>query len=368
MDAKGGTLTKLGGLTWIALTLVIVTGCPPAPTPPPVAGPPTPVLQTCDHNSTGNDFISAKVFLLSPAFDPKSGAAPSPSEIIRHVLPTDPYWNDLIAAFNTSPDFFKDKLCSLDGIFVVQNTCAPAGCTADDVIDHSWGFRQQISPPKRYIATSAALWQNGSAPVFTAYKNLRLQAVMARLHPNGGNWFNRPGSQRPQFTSASPDTAAMTVLAVLAHETGHVFWFDAFVNPPGGSFNASNFCGGKFYARAVWPNVAVPSRRWVDFGEQLPNQPRNPDYVGILQSHLSRTNYRQAGGGLRSIFQDTEAAGTLATFSSVEDFVEAYEWHVLLSAKPPLTDLTIQIPGYPPYDIVRGIANKPGLRRKLACF
>jgi hypothetical protein len=48
--------------------------------------------------------------------------------------------------------------------------------------------------------------------------------------------------------------------------------------------------------------------------------------------------------------------------------VEAYEWHVLLSAKPPLTDLTIQIPSYPPYNLVSGIANKAGLKRKLACF
>ena len=41
---------------------------------------------------------------------------------------------------------------------------------------------------------------------------------------------------------------------------------------------------------------------------------------------------------------------------------------MLLSANPPLTDLTIQIRGYPPYDLARGIANKPGLRRNMAWF
>jgi hypothetical protein len=359
---------KLGDLFCIGLTLVVAAACGPPSTEVPVVGTPAPMAQTCDHSSTGNDFVSAKVFLLSPAFDPKSGAAPGPSEIVRHVLPTDPYWNDLAAAFDIAPDFFKDKLCSLDGIFVAQNTCAPTGCTADDAIDRSWGFRQQISPPKRYIAASAALWKNGSAPVFTAYKNLRLRAALTRLHANGRNWLDLAGSQPPQFTSASPDTAAMSVLAVLTHETGHVLWFDAFVSQPGGSFDAANFCGGRFYARAVWPDIAVPSGRWVDFGQQLPAQPRKPDYAGTLQSHLSRANFRQASGGLRSMFHDTEAAGALATFSPIEDFVEAYEWRVLLSAKPPLTDLTIQIPSYPPYDLVSGIAQKPGLRRKIACF
>jgi hypothetical protein len=361
-------LVKLGGLICLGLTFSIVTACGPASTEIPVTEKSAPVSQTCDYGSTGNDFASAKVFLLSSAFDPKSGAAPSPSEIVRHVLPTDPYWNDLTAGFDAAPDFFKDKLCGLDGIFVVQNTCAPTGCTADDVIDHSWGFRQQTGPPKRYIAASAALWKNGSVPVFSAYKNLRLRAVLTRLHANGRNWFNLPGSQRPQFASASPDTAAMTVLAVLAHEAGHVLWFDVFVPEPGGPFNAANFCGGRFYARAVWPQIAVPSGRWVDFGQQLANQPRKPDHAGILQTHLSRANFRQARGGLQSMFHDTEAPGALATFSPIEDFVEAYEWHVLLSARPPLTDLTIQIPGYPPYNLVSGIANKPGLRRKMACF
>jgi hypothetical protein len=195
---------KLGGLICVGLTSVIVAACGPASTEAPVAATPPPITQTCDDSSTGNDFVSAKVFLLSPAFDPKSGAAPTPSEIVRHVVPTDPYWNDLTAAFDTAPDFFKDKLCSLDGIFVVQNTCAPTGCTADDLIDHSWGFRQQISPPRRYIAISAALWENGSAPIFSAYKNLRLRAVLARLHANGRSWFNQPGSRPPQFASASP--------------------------------------------------------------------------------------------------------------------------------------------------------------------
>src|SRR5262249_1089468 len=151
-DAKGGKLMKLAGLIAIGLTFFMMAACAPAPIEGPVTETPAPtsVPQSCDHNSRGNDFVSAKVFLLSPAFDPKKGSAPRMSEIDRHVLPTDPYWNDLTAAFNAAPDFFKDKLCSLDGIFVVQNTCAAAGCTADDVIDHSWGFRQQISPPKRY--------------------------------------------------------------------------------------------------------------------------------------------------------------------------------------------------------------------------
>jgi len=48
----------------------------------------------------------------------------------------------------------------------------------------------------------------------------------------------------PNSFAANP---AMSVLALLAHEFGHVYWFDSFVPNAGGPF-VNNFCwGGNFY-------------------------------------------------------------------------------------------------------------------------
>ena len=359
---------KLSALIcWIGAVCILLAACQPISPPPPPA-PPPPVAQTCNHTSSGSDFVSAKVFLLSASFDPKLYYPPGPSDIIRQAVSTDPYWNDISGAFTAANDSLKDKLCSLDGVFVVQSTCKDPACIADDVIGHSWGFRQPTSPPKRYIAVSETLWQNGSAPIFSDFENMRLAALLKRLIPNGAVWFNVPSS-RPRFGPASPDTSAMTLLAVLAHEYGHVYWYDAFVSPPGGSFRAARFCGGRFYTANKWGSIGVPpTGRWIEFGQQLGNQLHNPDYIGTLANHLSHADFGQAGSALRAILLDQDLISTLASFSPIEDFVESYEWFALLSANPPLTKFTIQIDNLPPINILGQIANKPGLRRKMACF
>jgi hypothetical protein len=367
---------KLTALIWrIGAACVLLAGCQQASTQSlrPTAVPA--VAQTCDRTSSGSTFVAAKVFKLSAAFDPTPLLPPSPQDIMGNVVPTDPYWQDFVDAFTAANVVFKDQLCSLDGVFVVQSTCDQPTCQADDVIDHSWGFRQKISQPKRYIATSATLWQNGTAPSFNAYENMRLQAMMQKLdRTNGDNWF-KLSSLRPQFQPASPNSTAMTLLAILAHEYGHVYWYDKFVSPPGGPFkpNASGFCPPKgFYTANSWGNgnssINVPSTRWITFGQRLPTQVHNPDLSGKLLAYLSQGNFGSAGIALSDILVNAGLSGVLASFSPIEDFVETYEWLQLISANPPLTDLPVQIGNLPSFNVVRWIASKQEVKRKMACF
>ena len=363
------------GALWLA------AACQPIAIQSPTMAP----VATCDRNSGGADFVSAKVSKLSANFNPQLLQTPSPTDMLGKVTPADPYWNDLVAAFNAATPTLKDKLCSLDAIFIVQNTCPATGCTVSDILGNSWGLRQPASPPKRYIATSATLWQGGAALPFVDYENLRLQAVMQALDPtNGANWFKLP-DLRPKFKSASPNTSAMTVLAALAHEYGHVLWYDEFVvnsdgSPdPGGPVyirsSSALFCGGGFYTKNSWgtgnSGVNVPSPRWIAFGQRLSTQIHNPDLSGSLYAHLHQGNFGNAGAGsdLLKILANTDLVGTLASFTAIEDFVETYEWFQLISANQPLIDLEFQIDSLPPRrNIVQSIANKPGVQRKMACF
>jgi hypothetical protein len=368
-------------LCWISVACLLLAACPPLQPPkgppPPTALPPTAAL-TCNQNSSGGDFVAAKVFKLSAGFDPKPAQPPTQSQILGNVTQSDPYWNDLAAAFTAASPALKVNLCNLDGIFIVQNTCPATGCTVEDVIGNSWGFRQIAPQPKRYIATSATLWQNGTAPSFVDYENMRLQALLLRLDPNANAWFSLPGL-KPYFSSASPNTSGMTVLAVLAHEYGHVLWFDKFVVNPDGSPNPGGaayiqpnspalFCNGRFYTAGSWTTIAVPSARWIGFGERLPDQVHRPDVAGLLKTDLSNGNFAAAARNLSNIFLDTDLASTLASFSPIEDFVVTYEWLQFVSANPPLTDLSIRVDGFPQVNLVRWLPNKGGVRRKLACF
>jgi hypothetical protein len=132
-------------------------------------------------------------------------------------------------------------------------------------------------------------------------------------------------SQSPFLVTVKPDAFAtnpeISVLAILAHEFGHVYWFDSFVPTPGGSF-ANNFCGGIFYPGANWLRnaVGVPfsnGNRFVFFGDP-------PSYAG---SHVPRLP-----GSLHSINSSGLWASVLAAFSPVEDFVETFELSVLMNA------------------------------------
>jgi hypothetical protein len=85
-------------------------------------------------------------------------------------------------------------------------------------------------------------------------------------------------------------------------------------------------------------------------------------------THLSQGNFGSAGSDLSAIFLNGDLVGTLASFSAIEDFVEIYEWYQLTHASPPLADLIIQIDNLPQINVVRFISNKPGVKRKMACF
>ena len=104
----------------------------------------------------------------------------------------------------------------------------------------SWGFREgpgiytltgNQDHYQRYIATSAGPWsgQGVSAPTYSKYE----QAILDLLLPHIGSFTS---NSAPQYQPANPgaEISAMSVLAALAHEFGHVLWYDTF--PSGGDY------------------------------------------------------------------------------------------------------------------------------------
>jgi hypothetical protein len=152
---------------------------------------------------------------------------------------------------------------------------------------------------------------------FSLFYAAVLDAIVNMASPNSGHG-SFSVTVTPNSFAVNP---AMSVLAVLAHEFGHVYWFDSFVPNAGGSF-ANNFCGGIFYPSANWQRnaVGVPfsnGNRFVFFGD-------TPSYSG---SHVPRLP-----GTLHSIYSSGNWASALAAFSPVEDFVETFELSVLMTA------------------------------------
>jgi len=334
-------------------------------------------------------------FLLLP-FNPQSNQSPQPDT----TTPINgDVQSDLTAAFSAAPAF-QQQLCGLDGIFIDPTSCSrpdsnsaydPNTCalTDNDVANHSWGLRVFPSGEK-YITLSLGLWKNNSsspwacqpphqgqvcAPPFLTYQTRLVRALLGTI------WPNVSITNLPQFVSVSPPSAnisAMSVLATLAHEYGHVLWYDKFVPTPGGPASTTtptSFCGGQlFYPKSSpysWPyTVDLPSGRWLSFGE-IRNQ-AYPSDVLQLPGLLVQKHYSEGGDRLHAMFTNQRWASALAAFSPDEDFVETFELSVLTNGNTPLTSLIISIPGSRPRpyqdDVLDNLNGSSELGRKYQCF
>ena len=342
-------------------------GCVP---PPPAE---LRVGQACQNGVLNVHFL-AEPFTPGPpyAHDPQV----DPAAVDPNILA------DLTAAFNAAPPFFKDQLCSLNGIFISRHGCTgydPSTCNLRDneVADDSWGFREPDSD--KYIGISLGLWNNAAcqgtqricAPPFQTYQTRLLRALLDRTAQD--KLPSVPaGYQLPtDFASptVSPNTSAMTVLATLAHEFGHIYWWHNFVEPPG-SEHANPapvaFCGGSFYPGGRWEGaiVDVPPHRWVPFGYIA--QPSSP-YVAPLADLLRSRSYGNVGENLHRIYSSGRWASALAAYSPDEDFVETFELYVLINANPGLQTLAINV-GNHSDNLLQNVNPNSELGRKFRCF
>ena len=392
----------------VGLVIVLSLFACAAPTPPRsgVAAPPIRTAAVCPLST-----LLGKVVYLrqtTPAFSlPDSGFANQPPVDTKQPMNNPTIIQDLTQAFNAAPDFFKNQLCSLTKIYIDRTGCSsydPNTCTAVPA-EALWAFRAFDGTGKsagEFIGTWLGLWKEGHVPVLSKYETARLENLL--------NWTS---STPPVADFANPDSSAMTMLAVLAHEVGHIFWYDAFVvqangeaNPGGTTPDFSHFCSGTFYTSGATPGglpqgswlapPTVSTTRWVSFGD-----PRNyhktddMDLTKLIADLNKRArNYPEAGDLLHAIYSGQQLDGTnaqngrwasaLAAFSTDEDFVETFQLFVLMHAltqaqvSGPLQNLRVIIYGSQknvagqivPYadDVPANFNNKQELMRKSGCF
>src|SRR5215216_7644213 len=117
--------------------------CVPEAPPQPLVAKTWPIA-SCDTAS----FVNAVQTLKIP-FDPR-GLRGIPQGDPSIAVP-DNIKIDLGGAFDMAPQFFRDKLCGLNGVFI-NPQAGP-----------SWGFRR-FDDGAEYIAISAGLWPTSGAP------------------------------------------------------------------------------------------------------------------------------------------------------------------------------------------------------------
>jgi hypothetical protein len=381
--------------TFVGLTL-FACGVPYSLTG--VSPPATATTHACNDAGTA---LNAVPYVVA-GFSPASNKTPTPDSVaIQQDIQTD--LNNAFAAASTS---FRAQLCKLNGIFIDPTGCTrpnsnspytPTTCqsSAVAIADNSWGMRQYSvtngtgKTIGEYVGLSLGLWNNTSnwscpgtqtlcALPFQTYQTAVLQAEVQALSPTQISTGNLPYVSAVSFNSQSYNPSAMSVLATLAHEYGHVLWYDTFVTNPGGSAaNASCPAGiaGQFYpqpsAGLTWQYpVDVPPGRYLAFGQIRSQSISTSAILQIpgLYTNPTPSNLKSAAGSLYHLYGSAYWASPLAAFSPDEDFVETFALTVLASANPPLTSMQIAVPGFPHYDVFSNLIGNTELARKYQCI
>jgi hypothetical protein len=375
-----------------ALLAAVCSACAPPPPPIVAAPPPPPPLQVCDVNNE-NSFIPSKVFMLNVqqgAYDPTTFGDP-PAVAIAN-LPSSTV-NDLTQAFKNAPLFFRQHLCNLNGVFIDPTACSgPDQCSL-----RSWGFRDPRSG-RMYIGVSQNFLWPGGAPAsrLTEYETTLLQWQLASLDTGLQSW----GTDGPPFFSSRYDdpvhnvsdpgnTSAMTVLAALAHELGHVRWYTVNVPVPG-SFTYD----WKYLIPCPNTNQSFFDESWdyPDSGAlQQTTYWRYPlDVAPSSVSHLDDPQNAniKAPGSVAALRYDVARlhnvnhpwASLQASLTPDHDFVETYVFNVLTHngklnppASPYVQSLLLTVPGIGyspdvPYDYFTKPNKKAKFVRKVSCI
>jgi hypothetical protein len=322
-------------------------------------------------------FIKANFYPKEP-YDqgPEVDAAPVNPEI----------QSDLAAAFQAAPPFFKAQLCDLHGIYINPTGCTgydPSTCgslTDAGIAENSWGYRLRSPSREGYIAISLGLWKNSPcqdaktvcAASLQTYETRRLQALLnltagKDLRPLAAEG-RRPRLILPSY-AISPSVPTLTVLSALAHEYGHVLWWNTFVEPGATQVsNSGSFCNGSFYPSGSWQGIPVdiPPGRFVHFGD-IRLQPKNSD-VSQLALFLRSGDHNQAFEVLHRIYSNGRWASALAAFSPDEDFVETFELFVVMNAGLRQAAITTYGRARHSDNVVRDVTVAPVLQAKLQCF
>ena len=363
----------------VAACIVAPEAAPPPPAPPPVVTAPRTAVISQECRSLGID--SGRSFIVSKVrygpFDPSTTAGKVPFLNMTPLGPDEQSALDLAAAFEAAPQSFQTQLCQLDGVIVNTRDCGrwDPTCTADPHAN-SWGLREkkERNPEsgRQFIAVSYALWYP-TQPKLSSFQNTVLDSLLA-------GWTDtqtKPSITNSGGPGAGDDTDIMTFLAVLAHEFGHVLWYDT-MDPnrdPNYPVN-ENWCRSIPFFQAGWSSQPLKPPMWRNFAGENPDNNYQGSAFATLRENIRNGAWNNAKNTLRfSIYNDGLGNGLaypslFGAYSPDEDFVETFTLAVLLKAQNghQLQNLNLHIPGGQNINLAARAGGQGQLARKIACF
>jgi len=234
------------------------------------------------------------------------------------------YCTSLTNAYNNASQSFQQALDSLTAAFIDTDSCA-----SWDVC--SWGFIDNQSHGKTgntYIALPSSLWNNADVPIYSQLIDNIVVPDLLIASPSKPT----PPVQSPISIVANPDTENLTLIAILAHEMGHMKWekydvakinrtSNSCLDPVTQEYTLFKDIGWAYYNN---------SPKWQYFGKE-DNANVTIDGADKDQLAYDLGNNNNESYDLKTIY-DGNWASIFSTVSPNEDYVETYTLIQLVAA------------------------------------
>jgi hypothetical protein len=260
---------------------------------------------------------------------------------------SDPYCTSLTNAYNFASPSFRTALDSLTRTFIDTDSCSPG-------TPCSWGFYDNHTQRtfNTYVALPASLWSSGGT--VPTYPDLIATTIVPDLlaaspvHPNPPI----PSPISVQSNLSASDMQNLTLVAMLAHELGHIKWWKHGVeklnktshtclDPVTGTYTV--------FADITWKrhsNAPI----WRYFGKENPG---NATIDGADKDKLAKDlGTSNEISDLTTIY-DGKWASIFSTVSPDEDYVETYTLIQLVSSmRNTVSGATLQVTLLPNNQVV----------------
>ena len=351
-----------------------------------------PMAQPQPMPVAGGKSCTLAIFKLKPGFSPADygscdGNQPcgfSPPEAYQiPAPPDDPGRLQIQAAFDAAPSFFKESLCRLDAIYIDTDP------NTDGDKPLAWGLRERLvanlsGGPREVVGISTKeLATLASAPQpLACYEQMNLRSILDYNNPAtcGPPAPGQPWEYGVTFSASSDAPAvppatrtAVATLSVLAHEVGHIRWFDTIIGPAGIAANSPRILSNletaatDSFSRICW-QVGRHQHGFHRFGQAnaAAFSHCDPTALSVIKAQSGHDSCPicKAARLLNQVYQG-DWGSLFASVAPDEDFVETYRLMVLFGPDGggPVKDLGISIPnpnGDPYSENIAANFNKPG--------
>jgi hypothetical protein len=231
-------------------------------------------------------------------------------------------------AFTAAPQHLKDELCTVDNIFIdadPQSQNSPA-----------WGMldRSRMNAQgddEKYIGISVALFPQIAVQPYGRLETSIVKALLdpppPPLPPDEQAWLNGLTVQ----ANGGADTLVTSTMAVLAHEMGHIIWWNENIRDTTCLASPAAPQGISFHGIAWKKNAANP-HGFHGFGKGRNRSIIESFAIADMASDFSHDRLNTLVTEMQRIYNGQSWTGLFAFADADEDFIETYKYWTLTNA------------------------------------